>query len=284
MFEFRELPELVERVGTIIEEEQVCPGIYLLSAQNDEDLLARDYYAVTEKSTIPQKAKSYGLQLPGLWLFSLDDGNEEYKIIKYEVAKYRTKNHLLLDEPLCATAYFAGQVYPEYFGAFPVPVYTSRGRTTRHWILDNGIYWLETDRCEEILAVSYPVWSSELSDLVLQLGEQTEYDKAHNIENTWGYIFFPAAASCIPLRELLYERPKWEGTVIDKPALMNAICSMDPEYAFSVNQQEQLGKSDGISQLLADFGVENSPNVSQDRLISIFPDAGEAFLLLDGRT
>ena len=111
MFDYNELPDLESELGPIIEKEQICPGVYLLTARYDEEPLARDYYAVTDEAILPHKAKSYGRKLSGLRLFSLTDGSEEYKIIKYEIAKYRTKNHLPLDEPLHATAYFAAQSF-----------------------------------------------------------------------------------------------------------------------------------------------------------------------------
>ena len=275
----QELPDLEDEIGIIVENSQVCPGVYLLSARNDDELLSRDYFAVMEKSVIPQEARSYGKKISGLWLFPMTGDNENYKIIQYEVAKYRAQNNLPLDEPLRATAFFAAQSFPEYFGAFPVPLHTPRGVTIRHWVLDNGIYWLKTDQCEELLAVSYPVWSTELSDLTANLGEQTEYDKAHDIEETLGYIFFPARVSCIPFRELLRVRPAWAGTVIDKPALMNAIWNAAPEYAYLMNWREQSGKNDLFSALLAEAGVEVEPNISMDNMIPLFPDAGMDFLL-----
>ncbi|MDE7243864.1 MAG: hypothetical protein K2O18_07800 [Oscillospiraceae bacterium] len=280
MFDSKEMPDLESELGPIAEKEQVCPGVYFLSAKNDDELLSRDYYAVMEKSLIPLKAKSYGRKLSGLWLFSLNDGSEEYKIIQYEVAKYRAQNHLPLDEPLRATAFFAAQSFPDYFGVFPVPLQTPKGCTTRHWILDNGIYWIETDQCEEVLAVCYPVWSSELSNIAEKLGEQTEYDKSHNIENTLGYIFFPMKISCIPLYELMRKRLEWAGIVIDKPALMNALWDTAPEYVCLINQQEQSGKNDLFSALLMELGIEVEPNISLDNVITIFPNAGKNFLLL----
>ena len=277
------MSDLEDELGPIIEKEQICPGVYLLSAKNDNELLSRDYYAVTENTVIPQDARSYGKKISGLWLFPMTGEREEFKIIQYEVAKYHAQNNLSLDEPLRATAFFAAQSFPEYFGAFPVPLHTPMGCTLRHWILDNGIYWLETDQCEEVLAVSYPVWSAELSDFTASLGEQTEYDKAHDIEKTLGYIFFPAKVSCIPLRELMRVRPEWAGTVIDKPALMNAIWAAAPEYAALMNWQEQSGKNDLLSVLLAEAGVEVEPNVSMENLITLFPTAGKKFLLLKER-
>lgn len=278
MCDFKELPDLENELGPIVEKEQICPGIYLLSVKEDDELLPRDYYAVMEESPIPLKAKSYGRKLSGLWLFSADD--EECQIIKYEAAKYRTQNHLPLDEPLRATAFFAAQSFPDYFGAFPVPLHTPRGVSVQHWVLDNGIYWIETDQCEEVLAVCYPVWSSELSNVAEKLGEQTEYDKAHNIENTLGYIFFPLKISCIPLYELMRSRPEWAGLVIDKQALMNAIWDAAPEYVCLINQQEQSGRNDLVSAMLMELGIEVEPNISLDNVITIFPDAGKDFLLL----
>ena len=280
MLDFTKLPDLENELGPIAEKEQVCPGVYFLSVKDDDELLSREYYAVMEESLIPLKAKSYGRKLSGLWLFSLTDGGEEHKIIEYEVAKYRTQNHLPLDEPLRVTAFFAAQSFPDYFGVFPVPLQTPRGCTTRHWILDNGIYWIETDQCEEVLAVCYPVWSSELSNVAEKLGEQTEYDKTHNIENTLGYIFFPEQISCIPLYEMMRERPEWAGLVIDKPALMNALWDAAPEYVCLINQQEQSGRNDLFSALLMDLGIEVKPNISLDSVITISPDAGKDFLLL----
>lgn len=275
--------DLENEIGSIVEKEMLCPGVYLLTARNEDELIARDYYAVMEKSIIPPEAKAYGQELSGLWLFPMTDGSEEYKLINYEVAKYRAQNNLPLDEPLRATAFFAAQSFPDYFGALPIPIYTPRGCTIRHWILDNGIYWLETDQCEELLAVSYPVWSTELSDLTANLGEQTEYDKAHDIEETLGYIFFPAKVSCIPLYELMRTRPEWDGTIIDRRALMNAIWSSYPDYALEINKLEQLGQNDLVAETLKTLGIDVEPNISPDSLLVLYPDAGKDFLLLKAR-
>ncbi len=278
MFDWKKLSDLENELGPIREQEEVCPGVYLLTVKDDDELLPRDYYAVMDGSIIPLKAKAYGQELFDLWLFPADC--EECRIIKFEIAKYRTKNHLPLNESLRAVAYFGAQSFPKYFGMLPVPIQTSRGCTIRHWILDNGIYWIETDQCEEVLAVCYPVWSTELSDFAEHMGEQTEYDKTHDIESTLGYIFFPIDISCLPLYELLQERPEWEGTVIDKPALMNAIWDVVPEYAFQISKWEQSGKNDFISALLSEFGVKIEPNISNEHVIPIFQDAGKDFLLL----
>ena len=49
MFDSKELPNLENELGLITGQEQVCPGVYFLSAKNDDELLPRDYYAVMEK-------------------------------------------------------------------------------------------------------------------------------------------------------------------------------------------------------------------------------------------
>ena len=105
MCDYEKIPDLEDKLGPIIEKEMVCPGGYLLSAKYDNELLPRDYYAVMEKSIIPQEARSYGKKIPGLWLFPMTGDSEEYKIIQYEIAKYRTQNNLPVDEPLRATAF-----------------------------------------------------------------------------------------------------------------------------------------------------------------------------------
>ena len=43
-----------------------------------------------------------------------------------------------------------------------MPVDTPWGYTLRHWALENGIYWLETDECAEGLTICSPIWQAEL--------------------------------------------------------------------------------------------------------------------------
>ncbi len=58
-----------------------------------------------------------------------------------------------------------------------LPIYTPNGFTVRYQTLENGIYWIETDECKEILAVCYPIWYAELPGTAQKLGKITEYDK-----------------------------------------------------------------------------------------------------------
>lgn len=97
---------------------------------------------------------------------------------------YRVKKRLPQERALHEIALNAAEFHPEYFGTYPVPYITPQGYTTRHWVLENGIYWIATDQCAEFLTVCYPVWSTELSDLAMQVGEQIEYDRVNGIHQT----------------------------------------------------------------------------------------------------
>ena len=137
-----------------------------------------------------------------------------WRIIDYELGRYRVQNHLNQACSLHEIALNAAEFHPEYFGTYPVPFSSPRGYTTRYWILENGIYWVETDQCEEFLTVCYPVWSTELSGLAMQIGEQLEHDKTHGIHQTLGYIFFSSSVSCIPIHELMQTRTKDRKSVV----------------------------------------------------------------------
>lgn len=275
-----EFSDLIVEIGSINRIAQECPGIYYLIARQDGKPVAEEYYAVADTSIISRQAKEYGKRISDWWLFSMQDDASGWRIIDYELGKYRVKNHLPQEQTLHDIAQDVAEYHPEYFGAYPVPLHTPRGYTTRHWTLANGIYWLETDQCEEVLAVCYPLWTAELSTAAERLGEQTEHDKAQGIHQTLGYIFFPAQISCIPIYELMQTRMEvWSGTMIDKPALMNAIWRDAPEYAVMMNRQEQTGMNDLPAMLLRDFDIAAGPRILPDRMIAISADTGAEYLL-----
>ena len=74
----------------------------------------------------------------------------------------------------------------------------------------------------------------------------------------------------------------WSGTVIDKPALMNAIWRDAPEYAVMMNRQEQTGMNDLSAMLLRDFDIAAGPRILPDRMIAISVDIGADYLLFKG--
>lgn len=274
-----ELSGLEDELGQLLLTEQECSGVYYLVAKHEDDPIATEYYVVTDTPIISQEAKMYGKKHTTFWIFSKADDTSGWRIIDYELGKYRVRNRLPQECSLHEIALNAAEFHPEYFGTYPVPFCTPRGYTTRHWILENGIYWIETDQCEEFLAACYPVWSTELSDLAMQVGEQLEHDRTNGIQHTLGYIFFSSKVSCIPIYELMQTRSKWIDTLIDKQALMNIIWKSIPEYAVLANQWEQAGMNNIISAILPELGCDIEMIARNDRMICMFPDAGEDYQL-----
>lgn len=274
-----ELSELENELGQLLLTEQECAGVYYLVAQRDDEAIATEYYAVTDTPIISQEAREYGKKHSIFWLFSKAEDAGGWRIIDYELGRYRVQNHLNQACSLHEIALNAAEFHPEYFGTYPVPFSSPRGYTTRYWILENGIYWVETDQCEEFLTVCYPVWSTELSSLAMQVGEQLEHDKTHGIHQTLGYIFFSSSVSCIPIHELMQTRTKWDRAVIDKRALMNVIWRRMPEYAVLANRWEQTGQNSILSVILPQLEFEQERVIQNDHMITMFPDAGEDYQL-----
>lgn len=275
------LNKITAELGKINIFKQLGPGVYYLSAQRDDAASAEEYFVVLETAAIFFSVKAYGHPFPGMRAYSLHEDASGWRIVEYELCKYRIRNHLtpLEGANLHEIALYAAELHPEYFGEYPVPLHTPRGYTLRHQRLENGVYWLETSQCEELLAVCFPIWHGELSSIAQAISEQTGYDQKNGITNTMGYLFFSPQASCIAIHELMGTRRTWAGTLIDRPALMNAIWNYLPVYAVMANRLEQAGWKGYLVKLMEDFGLEADPELSMDHIISIYPDAGDKFLL-----
>lgn len=247
------LPALEDEIGEIVSVSEEIPGVYAIEADRGQ-CLTWEYFAVLDTAPIARKVRNYGKKIAGLRLYAQDDSSSGWHIVRYEANKYKitVKRECIPEYALRDMGLFAMEQYPEYFGAFPVPFHTPRGCTLRHWTLDNGIYWLETSVYKEFLAVCYPVWSVELSTPAAMCGEVLEC--GGDSEKATPYRFFPKELSCVPFYELLQTRRKWEGTVIDGRALMNAVWEYLPAYAMRLKGQNVIG---------------------------MFPEAGTDFLLLE---
>lgn len=275
--------QLEDELGEIVLAEQPYPGVYYIATQkNEAQIIASEYYVVMkDTSVISQTVKKYGQAIDGhskLLLYSMSDDKSGWRLVCYEGLKYLAQNHLPLPEQtsLHITAVYNMEYHPEYFGVYPAPTVTPAGYTLRYKQLDNGIYWLETDQCERMLSVCYPIWASELSATAQALGKQAEHDQAHGIENTLGCLFFSELDSCIPLFELLQVREHLEA--VDKAALMNAIWKNFPEYAAAYNLEEQSGAHDVLGQLLNVLGEKVELRGSAENVIIICPEAGTNFV------
>lgn len=271
--------KLEAEVGEIMDEELLCPGIYYISAGGTE------YYTVTKNAPpISQRAWLYGQQIPAcpeLRLYPMDKPQSGWMVVQYEICKYLTENRLPLPEgiTLRGAAVFGMECHPEYFGTFPVPTLTPYGHTLRYRRMGNGIYWIETEQCVEVLAVCFPVWDGELSEAAQRLAVMLDCDKRHGIGETFGYLFFDEATSCIPIFELLKTRREWDVSgLIDRLALMNAIGEHFPAYMLAYNGMEQAGINDIPGAILESLGIETKPNRRVEHMIRLTQGVGTNFL------
>ena len=269
-------------LGIIQSTEQECPGVWLISVAPEDDVeFCVEYYAVRETtSTISREAKRYGQRLishPEILLFPLYAENGYWKAIEFEVQKYQMKNNLTSPEKksLLETAWEGMEVHPAYFGAYPAPTFTPLGYTLRHKNICNGVYWLETDQDRQILAI-YRGMRDDLSDVALTLAFPD--DREMGLPDTWGYFFFAKETSCIPIFEMLPLHPEWVADrVIDKAALMNAVCSRYPQYAISYNLREQAGKNDMLGKVVQNICPEYELHSALENMVAFIEESNTEF-------
>lgn len=257
--------------------EEECPGVYYLSVLPTIGA-GGEYYAILEEAPISQELRAMGQKLEDtpvlIYWAGAEDGS--HTVLEYEVLRYKIINGIPLPEgaSLREIALSGAEVCPSYFGTYPVPPSTPWGHTLRHRSLVNGLYWMETERCIEVLAVCYPIWDGELPEELLTLGRKMD------ARDEMGYIFFLRDAACVVIWELLRTRPALITTgLIRKPELMNAIWAHRPEYALGYNAQEQAGLNDTLGLLLYALGVEDRELESSPKhMVSITPDVGTNFI------
>ena len=254
--------DLTAELGEVVDAEQKSPGVYYLALKAGER--HPEVYVVTKDApAISEKARSYGqkfLSYPDLRVYDLHQPGSGRYVIDFEILRYQMKRHLPeieTEDSLQTAALYGAEEHPDYFGNFPVPLFTPRGCTVRHRTIMNGVYWLETDRCEEMLAVCYPIWQANITTPEQNLGEQLEYDRIRGIDNTLGYLFFSKQGSPIPLYELSQLHPEVaESGVVDMAALLNAIYEFFPEYSAIHNEEESKCGCCGFIKKTVDAGTE----------------------------
>ena len=247
--------------------------------------MADEYYVVEKSSpAISKEAMVYG-RMPEedsrVLLYSFAEERRGYKIIEYEIYRYQVRHGIYADgqTSLRDIAFYNMEYHPEYFGTYPAPLATPRGRTARYKPLMNGVFWIETGTGEEVLAVCYPIWNCDFSETVLKQSEQTEEDVREGIDSTLGYLFFSKWASSLALFELWgqYEELR-AGGLIDYPALMNYIWAHFPEYAATYNIQNQMGMHDTFGLLMNALGAEMELQNDPSKVIAMSKAAGLDFL------
>ncbi len=272
--------DLPDEFGKVIHSRTECPGVYYATIRKNNFTV--EYYFVTDKATmISPAARAYGEQIctsPVLLAYKLDDPGKGKYIIDYEIFRYKIQNNLPLpeDETIHDIVVFGRELNPDYFGAFPVPQITPWGFTLRYKVLRNGLYWIEIDTIQNILAVCYPLQADFSSDAV-NLSRLTDYDSKHGLDSTMGYMFFSETDSCIPLFELLEPRAEWQ-SCINKAALMNAILEYHSEYAMKNNTREMEGLNDHFGNLIKPLYGGFKLHRSEDNLILKCEQAGTKFI------
>lgn len=267
------LDVLARELGEIHTWMEECPGVFYLSV-----LPGGEYYAVLEDAPISQETRAMGRKLEGapIFIYRLEAEDGAWVAVEYEILRYKTVYGLPIPDgkSLRAAALYGAELRPDYFGIYPIPPRTPWGYTLRHRPLDNGIYWIETEQCIEVLAVCYPVWDGELSEGLLESGQTLDS------EDEMGYIFFRKEIACVAIWELLRTRPELAAVgLIRKPELMNAIWRDQPGYALGYNHQEQIGFHDDFGLLLYTLGTEDCElKGSLDHMVIFTPNAGTDFI------
>lgn len=273
--------DLEEEIGTIISAEELCPGVYRINADPEGDCM-QEYFIVLDTAPMFDKVQNYGKKLAGLHLYATEDDSSGWRVVQYEATKYgiTTQGRSAPEWVFRNMSLHAAKFHPEYFGAFPVPFHTPCGYTLRYRTLANGIYWLETSMCKELLAVCHPIWDAELSFSAKMLCEAPVRLIAAIREKSTDYLFFSKEVSCIPIYELMETREEWDGTVIHSPALMNAIWECMPKYALHVNGEKDPEFEAEVAALMVESGLKALPGPDGKHIIGMYPEAGTDFLLL----
>ena len=270
------------------------PGVYYIAASCGPSRVADEYYVVDDDtSIISQTAKRYGRRLH----WSLRGSCSMTGMINRAAAallNMRLQNtdtgiiFLTRLAPRCMTLRYITwntiRSTLEHTQRRSAPLY---GYTTRYQALINGVFWIETDQCKEVLAVCYPMWNGDFSDGVMELGVTVETDEQVGMDTSLGYLFFEKTAGSLALFEQwqIYDSLRNSG-YIDYPALMNYIWKYAPEYAAAHNLSNQFGLYDTFGLLLNALGEEqelqnfpeNNISISAGSRAAISENMGIAFL------
>ena len=279
------LPLDLGELGAVIEADLVIPGVYDAILRSPEAEIGIEAYIVLKDAAeISKSAKRYGKaapDYPDLLVYSADDTGNTCYIISYELDRYRSLHQIPVpeDELVRTTAAIGAEMYPGYFGRYPVPYFTPWGCTTRSKVIANGLYWLETEKFQRGLAVSFPKFD-DLSKSARGLAEPFDDGSAKTNGEVPGYLFFNEADSSVPLFELVVCNPLVQvDCAVDQAALMNAIWKFHPEYAMNYNAHEQAGLHDMLGLLLCVLGDEDRElDGSLEHMITMNAKAGFDFI------
>lgn len=249
--------------GRVAHVEEECPGVFYLATEADEKFFCREIYAVTSTATpaiISEEALQYGKRDGQLILFEHELEGAGWDIIHYEICRYRIKNKLPLGgDSLYCLAIYASEKYPEYFGGLLPPRYTPFGLTVRTKKAAEGVYFLETDRCQWVLAVAYIIWNNDLSEYAKKQGTIYEGDKQIGVDECQ-YMFFDEGTYAVPIYELL-KMQDYDGLksyIRSNKILESYLYFRHPEYTVGNNilKMSGHGSTDILLNILTSLGCE----------------------------
>ena len=279
--------DLADDLGEIITAEQIVPGVFYAVAAEEDTALRCEYYVVESSCAVLSKdAKAYGHRLehhPDYLRYRLDTPEEGRMVVEYELDQYLARHGL---PPLDGTSLpelssFGREYNPEYFGDYPAPLATPKGRNLRYITLTSGVFVIETERLERVLAVCYPIWSCDLSDYCRLQAEPCAFDMSRAAGSDEEYLFFSEHSACLALFEIQQTCPQIEASGrINGKAMMNAIWKYHPAYAAGYNIREQKGLNDGLGLLFRSFGYDGALKGEAESLISLSENEGTGYYLI----
>lgn len=194
--------------GRITGAEEEIPGVYYVAVcQEGVRQFPDELYVVLPDlagDAISREALSYGKKEGDLYIFEHDREGSGDLLISFEIAQYKVRNKIPLEynDTLYCTALCGAELYPQYFGEVIPPRHTPYGYTVRYKTIVPGTFFLETDRAEWILALSY-LACSELTDPVIELGTSYEQDGGEEDPDEVKYLFFDKEVYILVIYELL---------------------------------------------------------------------------------
>ncbi len=260
--------------GKLNEVTEECPGVYYVCTMPEDGKgMGRELYVVTRAATpsiISPEVIARGIETENVWVFEYIDIDSIYNLVKYEIMRYRVKHGLDLEEvdsALYCSAIYNAECFPWYFGGTIPPRSTPFGLTVRVKKAGEGLFFLETDQCRWVLAVSFPIWGAELSETARGLGTLGNDDLSIEVKEAC-YLFLPRER-CAPAIYELLDSPDHKGLALfikSKQVLETYLWEHFPEYALEHNGLEisKNGGADILENLLKSLSIETAEILDVD--------------------
>ena len=274
-----------EEIGEVVSTEEQCPGVYYIACRPEDEAMASELLIVERNcSHISVAAKAYGQPLDGhdeLLVYDFADPCGGRPVVLYEADRYLVRSKLMPPDKydLLSSAVYYADDYPEYFGPIPAPTLTPRGYMTRYITLSSGVFALETNTGERLIALAGIIWSLELQDTTKALGMKVGNLSGDGVPVEAQYLFFTEGDGCLALFELLHGLSDPNAcSRLDLAALMNAIWKYHPDYALSHNLREQQGLNDLLGMIMDAVGAQEELSGSEKNMAAITAEAGTEYV------